>query len=116
MQVPLNIYHFVFLFNNKTSFPSALVGAVALTWALTKRDAVWPLDVVCDQHLPPHAVQTGLLNLGSVSPVRPIHEPERGRGKKTLTWTLVKKPALLIAVGGALSFSPYYNKALSHFS
>lgn len=98
MQVLLSIYDFVFLLNNKTRFPSAPVGAAALTWALTKCDAIWPLDVVGDQHLPPHAIQTGLLNLGFVSPVRPVHEPERGRGKKAITWTPVKKPALLIAV------------------
>lgn len=109
MQVPLSIYKSLFLLNNKSRFLSGPVGAVALTLALTQCDAVWPLDVVSDQHLPPHAVQTGLLDFGLVSPVRPIHEPERGRGKKPITWTSVKKPALLIAVGSVLRFSPYYS-------
>lgn len=79
MQVPFSIYNFVFLLDNKSRFPWGPVCAAALTWALTQRDAVGPLDVVDDQHLPPHAVQTGLLDLGLISPVRPVHEPERGR-------------------------------------
>lgn len=104
MQVPLSIYSFVFLLIS--SIPS---GCCSSDLALTKCDAVWPLDVVGDQHLPPHTVQTSLLNLGFVSPVRPVHEPEKDRGKKAITWTPVKKPALLIAVGGALKFSLFYN-------
>lgn len=101
MQVPLSIYNFAFPLNNNSRFPSAPAGAAALGWALTQGDAVWPLDVVGDQHAPPHAVQTGLLNLGFVSPVRPVHEPDRGTGKKAISWTPAKNPALLIALRGA---------------
>lgn len=50
--------------------------AADLTQTPTQRDAVWPLDVVSHQHLPPCAIQSSLLNLGFVSPVRPVHEPE----------------------------------------
>lgn len=60
----------------------ATVDAVALTWALTKCDAIWPLNVVSHQHLPSHAVQASFLNLSFVSPVRPVHEPERDARKQ----------------------------------
>lgn len=82
--MPLCAYGFVFLFNNKNKFTSALVDAIALTWALTKCDAIWPLNVVSHQHLPPHAIQARFLDLSFVSPVRPVHEPARGRCKKTV--------------------------------
>lgn len=86
LQVPLQIYSFVFLLN-RNEFTIATVDSVALIWALTKRDAIWPLDVVSHQHSPPHAIEACFLNLSFVSPVRPVHEPERNRCKKTVNLT-----------------------------